>query len=193
MYLYGTVTWVNLALWGRLSFFFIKLNKNNMKNNKIYSVVSMFAVIALFVFITGCGKKEAPKTEEKAPVKTTENKSTENKSTENKSTENKATDNTAGVTYSYDVVNHTGVTLVDVFVSPAETDHWGKDILPNDLFENGSTIKVTIPPDYGTTCLFDMKITDAAGGHITFTNIDICKLVKLQINADGTYEYLATK
>jgi len=52
---------------------------------------------------------------------------------------------------------------------------------------------VTIPPDYGETCMFDMKITDAAGGHITFTNIDICKVLKIQINADGTFEYLATK
>lgn len=164
-----------------------------MKNKNIYKFVSVMMVIALFAVITGCGKKEAPKTEEKAPPKTTENKTTENKTTDNKTTDTKSTDNSAGVTYSYDVVNNTGFTLVDVFVSPAETDHWGKDILPNDLFENGSTIKVTIPPDYGTTCMFDMKITDAEGGHITFTNIDICKLVKLKINADGTFNYVATK
>lgn len=157
-----------------------------MKNKNIYRFVSVMTVIALFAIITGCGKeKETTKTEEKTQTKTTENKTT--------TTDTKTTDNSAGVTYSYDVVNNTGFTLVDVFVTPAETDHWGQDILPNDLFENGSTIKVTIPPDYGTTCLFDMKITDADGGHITFTNIDICKLVKLQINGDGTYEYLATK
>ena len=93
----------------------------------------------------------------------------------------------------YDVVNNTGVTLVDVFVTPAETNNWGNDILPNSLFEDGMTITVTIPADYGSTCMFDMKITDAAGGHITFTGIDACKLVKLQINGDGTFQYLATK
>ena len=105
---------------------------------------------------------------------------------------NTASNNTDG-TLSYDVVNNTGVTLVDVYVTPAETNNWGKDILPNDVFENGSTIKVTIPPDYGTTCMFDMKITDNHGGHITFTNIDVCRLIKLQINADGTFDYVATK
>ena len=164
-----------------------------MKNKNVYRLVSVMTVIALFAVITGCGKgKETTKTEEKTPTKTTENKTTTTDSKTN-TADTKTTDNSAGVTYSYDVVNNTGFTLVDVFVTPAETDHWGKDILPNDLFENGSTIKVTIPPDYGTTCMFDMKITDAAGGHITFTNIDICKIVKLQINGDGTYEYLATK
>jgi len=94
---------------------------------------------------------------------------------------------------TFNVVNNTGVTLVDVFVTPAEQNNWGNDILPNNLFENGSTISVTIPADYGTTCMFDMKITDGAGGHITFTGIDACKLITLQINGDGTYQYVATK
>ncbi|HEY5534363.1 MAG TPA: hypothetical protein VIL99_05440 [Ignavibacteria bacterium] len=101
--------------------------------------------------------------------------------------------NSSAQALTYQVVNNTGVTLVDVYVTPSETNNWGNDILPNDLFENGSTITVTIPADYGTTCMFDMKITDAAGGHVTFTDIDACKLVKLQINGDGTYQYLATR
>jgi hypothetical protein len=101
--------------------------------------------------------------------------------------------NSSAQALTYDVVNNTGVTLVDVFVTPSETNNWGNDILPNSLFENGATISVTIPADYGSTCMFDMKITDAAGGHITFTGIDACRLITLQINGDGTYQYLATK
>lgn len=100
--------------------------------------------------------------------------------------------NSSAQALSFQVVNNTGVALVDIFVTPAETNHWGNDILPNDLFDNGSTVTVSIPADYGTTCMFDMKITDGAGGHVTFTGIDACKLVKLQINGDGTYQYLAT-
>ncbi len=163
-----------------------------MKKNNIFRLLSVMTVIALFVVVTGCGKKET-KTTEKAPEKTETKTQTQNQ-TQNQSTNsgNKSSGNTAG-TLSYDVVNNTGVTLIDVFVTPAETDNWGKDILPNDVFENGSTIKVTIPPDYGETCMFDMKITDAAGGHITFTNIDICKIIKLKINADATFEYVETK
>ena len=101
--------------------------------------------------------------------------------------------NSSAQALTYDVVNNTGVTLVDVYVTPSETNHWGNEFLPNNVFENGSTITVTIPADYGTTCMFDMKITDAVGNNVTFTGIDACKLVKLQINGDGTYQYLATK
>jgi len=101
--------------------------------------------------------------------------------------------NSSAQALTYTVTNNTGVTLVDIFVSPAESNHWGNDILPNNLFENGATVTVTIPADYGTTCLFDMKITDAVDGHVTFTGIDACKLVALQINGDGTFQYLQTK
>jgi len=155
----------------------------------------MMTLIALFVIMSGCGKGKETKTtteDKTAPKKTESPTNTTSNNTTNNNTSGNTSENTSGA-LSYDVINNTGVTLVDVFVSPAETDHWGNDILPNNLFENGSTIKVTIPPDYGTTCMFDMKITDAAGGHITFTNIDICKLIKLKINADATFEYVATK
>ena len=101
--------------------------------------------------------------------------------------------NSSAQALTFDVVNNTGVTLVDVYVTPAETNNWGNDILPNNLFEDGMTINVTIPATYGETCMFDMKITDGVGGHITFSGIDACKLITLQINGDGTFSYVATK
>ncbi|MBI5404171.1 MAG: hypothetical protein HY959_12290 [Ignavibacteriae bacterium] len=152
---------------------------------KKHSIQAFVLIIAMFIIISGCGKgKETSQTNEKAPTKTTETK------TESK-TETKTESQTDEL--FFDVSNNTGLTLVDVFVSPAEENHWGNDILPNNLFENGSTIRVTLPPEFGKTCMFDMKITDGAGGHITFTNIDACKLIKLKINSDATFDYLQTK
>jgi hypothetical protein len=94
---------------------------------------------------------------------------------------------------SYQVINNTGFTLVDIFVSPAESNNWGSDILPNSLFENGSTVTVSIPEEFGTSCMFDMKITDTEGNYVVFSGVDACKLVALQINGDGTYSYAQTK
>lgn len=85
------------------------------------------------------------------------------------------------------VTNNTGVTLNNIYVTPAETGNWGNDILPNDLFENSSSVRVDIPADYGATCKFDMKITDLGGNSITFTGMDACLLHTLILNADGTY------
>jgi hypothetical protein len=86
------------------------------------------------------------------------------------------------------IVNNTGVTLNNIYVSPAESNNWGNDILPNDMFENQSTVMVTIPADYGATCKFDIKITDIPGNAVIFTNVDACKLHTLTIHWDGTYE-----
>ena len=54
-------------------------------------------------------------------------------------------------------------------------------------FENSTSVRVDIPETYGSTCMFDMKITDLAGNSITFTGMDACKLHTLILNADGTY------
>ena len=85
------------------------------------------------------------------------------------------------------VTNNTGFTLNNIYVTPAETTSWGNDILPNELFENASSVRVDIPADYGATCKFDMKITDLQGNFITFTGMDACKLHTLTLNGDGTY------
>lgn len=85
------------------------------------------------------------------------------------------------------VVNHTGETLNNIYVTPAEEDNWGKDILPSSLFYNNTEVKVTIPATYGTTCSFDLKITDLEGNAVEFTGIDACKLLRITLNADGTY------
>jgi hypothetical protein len=98
-----------------------------------------------------------------------------------------STSNTSAQALYFFVNNNTGVTLNNIYVTPAETSSWGSDILPNDLFENGSSVRVDIPADYGTTCKFDMKITDLDGNAVIFTGMDACKLHTLQINWDGTY------
>lgn len=94
---------------------------------------------------------------------------------------------------SFQVINNTGFTLSDIFVSPAESNNWGSDILPNSMFDNGATVTVNIPAEFGESCMFDMKITDTEGAFVVFSGIDACKLVALQINGDGTFSYAQTK
>ena len=88
----------------------------------------------------------------------------------------------------FNIINNTGETLNNIYVTPAETDDWGNDILPESLFEAGTTVRVDIPETYGTTCSFDLKITDLEGNAVEFKGIDACKLLNLTLNADGTYE-----
>ena len=86
------------------------------------------------------------------------------------------------------IANNTGVTLNNIYVSPAESSNWGPDILPQSTFDNGTTVQVTIPADMGQTCKFDIKITDLQGNAVIFSNVDACKLHTLTIHWDGTFE-----
>ena len=55
---------------------------------------------------------------------------------------------------TFQITNNTGVLLNNLYVTPSETTNWGNDILPNDMFEAGSTVTVTIilPVPYPRTC-----------------------------------------
>lgn len=88
------------------------------------------------------------------------------------------------------IENNTGVTLNNIYVTPAESNTWGDDILPQDLFEDQSRVMVYIPETLGETCIFDIKITDLEGNSVTFTNVDACALNTLRINWDGTFEII---
>lgn len=96
--------------------------------------------------------------------------------------------NASAQALAFDITNNTGVMLNNIYVTPSETTNWGKDILPNDMFNDQTTVHVTIPADYGTTCKFDIKITDVPGNSVTFTNVDACTLHTLTIHWDGTYQ-----
>ncbi|MBX7241394.1 MAG: hypothetical protein K1X92_06565 [Bacteroidia bacterium] len=81
------------------------------------------------------------------------------------------------------VVNNTGLTLNAVHVSPAESEKWHDDTLPT-LFEDGMEIKVTVPAEFGESCMFDMQITDLSGHGVIFPNFDACKLLRITLLDD---------
>ncbi len=84
------------------------------------------------------------------------------------------------------ITNKTGFTCNTIQVTPSETTDWGSDILPGDFFQKDAKVKVTIPEGYGTTCMFDIKITDMQGGSVVYYDIDACKLLNITIFADGS-------
>ena len=96
-----------------------------------------------------------------------------------------ASNSQAQALYFY-ITNKTGFILNEINVTPSETTTWGSDILPNNLFENNTKVKVSIPESYGTSCTFDLRITDLEGGSVVFSGLDACKLLNLTVYADGT-------
>ena len=72
------------------------------------------------------------------------------------------------------IENNTKTDLYGIYVTGTDSDSWGEDILPDDIFEAGTTLTVTIPINKSTICEQDIQITFSEDDKnpLIFENID---------------------
>lgn len=89
------------------------------------------------------------------------------------------------------IENKTATDLYGIYVTGIDDDSWGEDILPDDIFEAGTTLTVTIPINKQTICEQDIKITFSENDDnpLIFENIDFCTLDKLILTQKGKTIY----
>jgi hypothetical protein len=82
---------------------------------------------------------------------------------------------------TFEIENNTKTSMYGVFVNGSKESTWGEDILPDDTFEAGTVVTVTIPILGGTTCKQDIMITfsEDDDNPLIFTKIDFCRLTKM--------------
>ena len=82
---------------------------------------------------------------------------------------------------TFEIENNTKTSMYGVFVNGSKEKAWGEDILPEDTFEEGTVVTVTIPILGGTTCKQDIMITfsEDDDNPLIFTKIDFCRLTKM--------------
>jgi len=89
------------------------------------------------------------------------------------------------------IENKTATDLYGIYVTGIDNDSWGEDILPDDIFEAGTTLTVTIPISKQTICEQDIKITFSENDDnpLIFENIDFCTLDKMILTQKGKTIY----
>jgi len=89
------------------------------------------------------------------------------------------------------IENKTATDLYGIYVTGIDNDSWGEDILPDDVFEAGTTLTVTIPINKQTICEQDIKITFSENDDnpLIFENIDFCTLDKMILTQKGKTIY----
>ncbi|HLW31771.1 MAG TPA: hypothetical protein VKX40_05890 [Aequorivita sp.] len=86
-----------------------------------------------------------------------------------------------GYQLKFKIINNTGDDLFGVFVSDTETDDWGEDIIPYDIFESGTMVNVTIPINDQTLCEYDIRIEENSDDSVVFEGLDFCDLSVLTL------------
>jgi hypothetical protein len=80
----------------------------------------------------------------------------------------------------FQMLNRTGLIVVELYVSPSDADEWGDDVLGRDILRDGETVDVEFTRG-AAGCLWDLKIVDEDEDEITWDAINLCKAAHITL------------
>jgi hypothetical protein len=73
----------------------------------------------------------------------------------------------------FTLVNRTGLTIKEVYLSPVKASRWGRDVLGRDVLEDGERVPIKFSRDT-KACHWDMKIVESRRTSLEWHDIDLC-------------------
>ena len=84
----------------------------------------------------------------------------------------------------FTLVNKTAVEINALYVSPADKNEWGEDILGRDTLPAGETVEIEFDPEEEAE-KWDLRVEDKQGNSIEWTDLDLTEISKVTLNYDG--------
>ncbi|MCF8243016.1 MAG: hypothetical protein K9J16_16690 [Melioribacteraceae bacterium] len=84
--------------------------------------------------------------------------------------------------HKFQLLNQTEFDVYEIYISPAEDEVWGEDILDSLILSYKDTIDITI--DLADECKWDLMILDELGNEFIWEDIPICEIKKLLLYLD---------
>lgn len=72
------------------------------------------------------------------------------------------------------IINKTGIDIYGLYLSPANSDDWGDDVLGDDILSNGRSSTMTLHLDKNAL-VWDMMMTDSEGNSVELYGLDVSK------------------
>ena len=91
-----------------------------------------------------------------------------------------------GRNLDFTLVNKTGLTIDEVYLSPTNDDKWGKDVMGKDVLKNGDKVDITFSSSE-TSCNWDLKVVDEEKDEIEWTKLDLCKAEEITLKYEGKH------
>ena len=85
------------------------------------------------------------------------------------------------------LVNKTGLTVYEFYVSSSKTNDWEEDVLGQDVLEHGQSVTIRFTAAE-KQCLYDMKTVDEDGDELFWTGINLCKASKVTLKPKAMVE-----
>ena len=83
----------------------------------------------------------------------------------------------------FTLVNRTGYTVNEVYVSAANARSWQEDVLGEDTLETGQNVKIRFERG-ARGCLYDLKVVYADGDKSEWSKLDLCRISRVSIYWD---------
>lgn len=74
----------------------------------------------------------------------------------------------------FTLVNKTGLTIDELYISPADDNAWGEDVLGKDVLMHNEKTDIEFHPST-EECIWDMKIVDEDGDEVVWVDVNLCK------------------
>lgn len=80
----------------------------------------------------------------------------------------------------FTLINKTGVTITELYVSPVNVNDWEEDVLGRDVLKNGERIDIQFARGENT-CKWDLKMVDEDDDEGIWKNLDLCTINEITI------------
>jgi hypothetical protein len=86
----------------------------------------------------------------------------------------------------FTLVNKTGLSIDELYLSPANDNEWGEDVLGKDVLKTGESVKIKFSHKE-SECTWDMKIVDEEKDDIVWEDINLCKATQITLKYEGKH------
>lgn len=83
----------------------------------------------------------------------------------------------------FTLVNDTGVSIDELYISPVAAADWQEDVLGVDVLEDGEEVQVSFSRDE-EACAWDLMVKDPEGTEVIWKNLDLCKYSRITLHIE---------
>ena len=80
----------------------------------------------------------------------------------------------------FSLVNKTGLTVNELYVSLTNVDEWEEDVLGRDVLKHGESVDITFARS-AKSCMWDLKIVDEDKDSVEWANLDLCTAAEITL------------
>ncbi len=82
---------------------------------------------------------------------------------------------------NFTLVNQTGYTIAEVYVSPSKSDSWDADVMDMDVLPNNTEVDITFSRKE-KSCMWDLKVVYDDGETAEWEGFNLCEVSTIAIS-----------